>query len=59
MRAENSRQISETATLERVAASMLMAHLHATFRALIRAGIELNCFAGERQSCPGQEPGCQ
>jgi sigma-B regulation protein RsbU (phosphoserine phosphatase) len=27
-----------------VAASMLMAHLHATFRALIGAGIELNCL---------------
>lgn len=27
-----------------VAASMLMAHLHATFRALIQAGIELNCL---------------
>lgn len=27
-----------------VAASMLMAHLHATFRALIQAGIELKCL---------------
>jgi len=27
-----------------IAASMLMAHLHATFRALIRAGIELKCL---------------
>jgi sigma-B regulation protein RsbU (phosphoserine phosphatase) len=27
-----------------VAASMLMAHLHATFRALIQVGIELNCL---------------
>lgn len=27
-----------------VAASMLMAHLHATFRALIKAGVELNCL---------------
>src|SRR5664279_3776791 len=27
-----------------VAASMLMAHLHATFRAFIQAGIELKCL---------------